>query len=386
MISNACNITATVLMAYTNESSAEPNAENNTNANAIEKVVEKLLWEIFAPTFLCFGVLGNTLTLLVIRRMKLKKRPTLLFILFLAITETVNLLTGLPRQFIWHTFEYDIGSATDINCKLYEFFIYFSFHYSSWILVWITLERLVKTYFPLKYRRLCNNIKVTVLLLLTMFVLILLDGEFFFTNGVNNYTKNGCGSMDPDLSNFDMHVYVYIDFCVYSLVPMLIMSVSNVLLIRILLKVQRNRASMMDSKAFNRSNRFSVRMTKMLLVCTLYFIITTVPNCIYLIVSNKIEPGLKEKNDTVALARLNLFGSITYIMSFSNSCLDFYLYTAMNSRFRAELMLLLKCKLSLRETEIYIRQRHSQTSSRRRPERSMEANSQGTELSSSGTT
>lgn len=308
-----------------------------------------MFWNILAPIFLGLGILGNVLTLMVIRRIGIKKQATLVYLSFLAATDIVVLVTGLPRYWILNVFEYDYITYSNGTCKLYMFTIYLSFQYSSWILVWVTIERLIKTYWPFAYQRYCSNSKAIICMIATLFVLILVNGHFFFTNGVNYFNNHTCSSLNDDFLNFDEYVFVYIDFCAYSIIPFIIISISNIFIIRTLIKSQRNRESMMDTQAYDRSTRVSHKMTKMSLVCTLYFLVSTVPNSIYFIVDSYYMPGYTKKNDTLAVARMNFVKTVTYLLVYSNCLSNFYIYTATNSRFLKELKRLLKCQPSLRE-------------------------------------
>ncbi|XP_045206618.2 C-C chemokine receptor type 1-like [Mercenaria mercenaria] len=325
--------------------------------NETEVVVSEYLWKIIPPILFFVGLTGNTLTIIVIKRLGFRKQPTLTFLLCLAISDIVVLCTGLPRYWILYVFDYDLKTASNANCKLYYFFLYMTMQYSSWILVGVTVERLIKVYFPLKYRSLYNYRKVIIELILTLFVLILVNGHFFFTNGINEYTEGDCSSLNPDLFYFDDNVFTFIDFSVLSVVPFIIMLGCNILLVKVLKQVQRDRVSMMHESVYVRTNRFSVKMTKMLVVCTFYFLIATAPISIYFILDTYLLPEYENNNNCTAISRMDLAWSITYLLQYSNSCINFYLYTAMNDRFYKELKALLRCRRSLRMTRVYTTQR-----------------------------
>lgn len=312
--------------------------------NDPEVVISDYLWKVIPPILFCFGLTGNILTIIVIQRLGFRRQPTLTFLLCLAVNDSVVLVTGLPRHWINAVFDYDLKTASNANCKLYYFFIYLTMQYSSWILVGVTVERLVKTHFPLRYRSIYSSKKVAIALSITLFILILVNGHFFFTNGINDYTEGDCGSLNADLFYFDEHIFVFIDFTLLSLIPFITMLVCNILLIRILRKVQLNRASMMHNSVLKRTNRFSVRMTKMLVVCTFYFLVATAPISIFFILDTYLLPGYVASHDCRAQANMDLAWSITYLLQFSNYCINFYLYTAMNDRFYKELKAVLCCQ------------------------------------------
>ncbi|XP_060588418.1 C-C chemokine receptor type 1-like [Ruditapes philippinarum] len=366
------NDTANVTTTY----SAEVNC-----ASRLEDDVSDYLWKIFPPILFCFGIIGNILTVIVIKRLGFRKQPTLTFLLCLAISDIFVLCIGLPRYWILYVFQFDLRTASNANCKLYYFFIYMTMQLSSWILVGVTVERLIKVYFPMKYRRLFSYKTIIIALFVTLFILILVNGHFFFTNGINDYTEGECGSLNPDIQYFDDNVFTFIDFSILSAVPFFIMCVCNILLIKVLKKTQTRRVSMMHRSVYQRTTRFSVKMTKMLVACTLYFLIATTPISIYFILDTYLLPVYEEEHNCVAISRMDLAWSITYILQYSNSSINFYLYTATNERFYKELKAFLRCRRSLRMMRVYSTQNNG--NSGRRLARMTLSTSQGLDLSQS---
>lgn len=309
-----------------------------------EDPVSNNLWKIVPPILLLVGITGNILAILVLKRLRFRRHPTLTFLMYLAVNDSVVLLTGLPRYWIYYITEYDIRKASNANCKLYYFCIYISMQYSSWILVGVSTERLVKTYFPFRYKRCYTSRKVGIGLLIVLFVLVLVNGHFFFTNGINDYTNGSCGSLTKEFTFYDENIYIYIDFFILCAIPFILMLICNILLVRILRVVEKNRATMMHHSMVSGANKFSVRMTKMLVLCTLYFLIATAPVSVWFILDSYLTPGYKSRNDIESLTRMERVRTITYLIQYTNYCINFYLYTAMNERFSKELKNLLFCK------------------------------------------
>ena len=309
-----------------------------------EVVTSDWFWKVFPPIIFAFGVTGNILTLFVVRRMGVKNQPTLVFITFLAITDCVVLCIGLPNYWISYVFDFSLRGASNVNCKLYLFFIYTSMQYSSWILVGVSVERLIKTYFPFRYRRLFTNKKAVIGLIFTLCLLCLIDGHLLFTNGINEYTEGECGSLNEKQFWFDEKVFVYIDFTFLSALPFLAMLSCNIFIAKTLRKIQVERRTMVRRESRKRANRVSVKMTKMLLVCTSFFLVATAPISVYFILDSYLTPKYEEQNDLRSQARMELAWTISYLLQFTNYSINFYLYTAVNSRFLKELKALMQCQ------------------------------------------
>ncbi|KAH3781690.1 hypothetical protein DPMN_159592 [Dreissena polymorpha] len=336
------NTTLSQVEEFTRSNLTENN--NVTTAPFLEENVSELMWKTLPIPLLCVGLAGNILTIKVLLRMGIRRQPTLMFLLFLSVTDTVVLLTVLPRYWIYYTFKFDLKLVSNAICKLYFFIVYLSFQYSSWILVGISIERAVKTNFPLRYKNVYTRKRVLIGLFLTLLCLCCVNVHFFFTNGINYYNEGKCESLSPEYLHFDEFVFVYIDLCVSSIIPFLIMFVCNILLIRILRIKQRERPNLMHGIFVKRANRSSVKMTKMLVVGTAYFIIATAPLCIYYIVDSYLLPGYEKSKNASAIARMNLIRTVCFLIALSNNCVNFYLYTAINDRFYKEFKAMLRCQ------------------------------------------
>ena len=314
---------------------------NDTKADVVfeEEKVSEILWKIFPVIIFAVGMIGNLSNVAVVRQLGVKRQPTLVFILFLSITDSIVLISGLPRYWILYTFDYDTRVISNGMCKISLFSIYASMQYSSWILVGVCIERCVKTYFPFKYRQIYTFKSVTIGLFIILFCVCIIDMHFFWTNGINTYTEGSCDSLTDHDHYFDEYVFVFIDFGFLSAAPFLIMFVSNILLARVLKRIQTQRESMMHNIIYQRTQRVSVKMTRMLLITSIYFVVTTAPVSIYFIVDTYYRPKFNDEQN----AKLDLAWTIVYLFQFSNYSVNFYLYGACNRRFRQEFRRIICC-------------------------------------------
>ncbi|KAK3611140.1 hypothetical protein CHS0354_014884 [Potamilus streckersoni] len=354
--------------------------KSNSTPDSAEDLEEagKWLWKIFSVVFLIFGLTGNLLTILIFRKIGVSKRPTLFFLFVLAITDSVVLVTGLSRYWILNTFDLDIRALSDVGCKINLFVIYVSMQYSSWILVFVCIERIIKTYFPLQFIRIVTYRRVYASLIILFFVLSGVDLHFFWTNGINNFTNENCDSLTPKDRNFDEFVFVYIDFTFLSAAPFVIMFICNVLLVRTLRRIQKGRASMMHNVMFRRTQRVSVKLTKMLLVSTFYFLVATVPVSVYFIVDSYRRHQYEAEGDAHSIAILDLVGTITYLMQYSNYSVNFYLYSMVNDKFWNKLKIVCLCHKIIKRQFIAIYTTNSPTTTPNSSARTTSTNDEST--------
>ncbi|KAH3781685.1 hypothetical protein DPMN_159587 [Dreissena polymorpha] len=101
---------------------------------------------------------------------------------------------------------------------------------------------------------------------------------------------------------------------------------------------------MMHDLYVHRANRLSMKMTKMLVLCTAYFLLATAPISTYFVVESYLRPGYEESGNYLALAKRDLIWAACYLFGLSNYCVNFYLYTATNDRFYKEFKALIHCQ------------------------------------------
>lgn len=313
-------------------------SENVSGSNADQSYIDSLesasayLWIIISPIFLFVGVFGNILNLFVLRRMHFEKNPTLILLFLLSVTDIAVLLVGLPRYWARDAFQFDLRTVSQFSCKFSLFLIYISMQLSSWILVLVSVIRVIKTVLPLRYPK--TKIRVTRKNTLTVFCIVvialcIINFHFFITNGV--ITEDGeasCTSLTPDFRNFDEYVFVYIDFLMMSVFPAIIIIVCNIFIYLVLKNMKQRRASTTSTDKVT-SDSVS-RVTRMLFVTSSYFVISTAPISLHFIVDSYVRPG----SDDLTQAKLDMSFTVLYLFQFSHFVINFYCYTVTNKRFR----------------------------------------------------
>lgn len=313
-------------------------SENVSGSNADQSYIDSLesasayLWIIISPIFLFVGVFGNILNLIVLRRMHFEKNPTLILLFLLSVTDIAVLLVGLPRYWARDALQFDLRTVSQFSCKFSLFLIYISMQLSSWILVLVSVIRVIKTVLPLRYPK--TKIRVTRKHTLTVFcfvviALCIINFHFFITNGV--ITEDGeasCTSLTPDFRNFDEYVFVYIDFLMMSVFPAIIIIVCNIFIYLVLKNMKQRRASTTSTDKVT-SDSVS-RVTRMLFVTSSYFVISTAPISLHFIVDSYVRPG----SDDLTQAKLDMSFTVLYLFQFSHFVINFYCYTVTNKRFR----------------------------------------------------
>ncbi|CAC5414543.1 unnamed protein product [Mytilus coruscus] len=293
---------------------------------------ESYVWTYLSPFLILIGVFGNCLNLAVLKKMRFWRRTPLLLLAVLAITDITVLLDGLLRYWIEYTFKLDIRTLSDASCKINLFVLYFAMQYSSWILVCLIVDRFIKTNFPFLYMRVTTIKKTSAIALVTFIILAGINMHFFWTNGIKG--KDGsCGNLTPEYEYFGEYVFTYIDLVILSLLPFTIMLILNIFVYRVLKKhLEFRNSSVVESRNSRRKpNRrhFSKKLTRMLLLNSMYFLLTTVPISVYF-----IYDSYNTYEDNLNKAKMGVAKSVLYVFQYSNYSLNFVWYATCNKVFR----------------------------------------------------
>jgi hypothetical protein len=145
-----------------------------------------IILKIYPVLILVFGSLGNLLSFCVLLRANMRRYSTFCYLACLALVDLGVIITFSINFIALYHFNNDIQNEP-FACKLYAFCIYFLPQYSSWILVAVSIDRVISA----KYLRLAktwskprHSVLVTLLLGLALGIL---NSHFFLYE--NNTVK-----------------------------------------------------------------------------------------------------------------------------------------------------------------------------------------------------
>lgn len=305
--------------------------------------VAVMLWKI-VPPFLCvFGTAGNILTIIVLAQRRLRNAPTSLFLASLAVSDILTLNTGLLRQWIKYTFYVDIREdLTELGCKFHWFIVYVVTQFSSWMLICVTVERVISTYMPHRRKQLCKMTVAYFTVCLILCFLVSLNAHYLFGYGTvyqdtGNETKNvKCVTKTVDYDHFIIYVWTWIDMGVFYLVPMLVLLVGNSMIIYKVLDSHRHSRRAVAPNS-NQTQRKISSLTILLLLVSALFIVCITPIVVY----PAGEPYWIDGASDHKLATMFLFETMSNLFMYVNHSVNFILYFLSGSKFRNEVKRLL---------------------------------------------
>ena len=76
------------------------------------------VWQYCPPVLFAFGTFGNVMTVVILRRMRIKRSAMPVYLTALALSDTCLLYTGLLRRWVLHVFLLDFRTVHPAACKV----------------------------------------------------------------------------------------------------------------------------------------------------------------------------------------------------------------------------------------------------------------------------
>ena len=313
-----------------------------------------LIWQIGAIVLILCGAIGNSMSLLVLTRVSLIKLPITPYLITLSIMNTIALCFGLGRYWILYVFNVDIRDVHTSICKLHPWLLYWSLSLSAWMLVGMTIERVVSVYWPCKVRSIFTRRTSyafigTVAICLALTYCHFLFGLEMEKNTDGNITTPACKDIHGNYAIFLYNTFPWIDFCLFSLIPVIVQLSGNGMIICKLISSVSGLKKLTVEDTKHRKTQVS-SMTAILLTLNFVFLICTTPISIFLIWSGKQSTAGNPPDTETS----RLLWVIFNILMYSNNSATFLSLCLSGRTFREQLrsMCVGKTKYSFEMTVI----------------------------------
>ncbi|XP_045197542.2 apelin receptor B-like [Mercenaria mercenaria] len=300
-----------------------------------------MLWKIIPPFLIVFGTTGNAITIYALLQKRLRNSPTPLFLATLALSDILALTTGLLRQWIKYTFDVDIREDFTVSgCKFHWFIVYVVTQFSSWMLICVTVERVISTFLPHKRHVFCQMKFAYISVCAVLCFLMTLNAHYLFGYGdVSRHVGNGtkeqrCVPTTEQYDHFIIYSWTWIDWCVFYLIPLLVLLTGNSLIVYKVFKSHRRCHGTVTSNT-NPSTAVQKSissLTLLLMLVSVLFIICVTPIVVYPIG----DPYWREGTSEHKLAKLFLIETIANLLMYLNHSVNFLVYFLSGSKFRSE--------------------------------------------------
>ena len=189
---------------------------------------------LFPLLVLLFGLIGNILGLIILLNKDLTNIGPRDTYRYLLISDSIYLLQIIVSN-LEYSYDLNLSTLSNLSCKIWNYFNYSLAPISSWLIVYISLDRCISIQKP-KWRFTLRNRKNQFILFLIVFVICLfyyLPVGFYYEKmtEINSNNKNEslliCGFIN---SNSDL-ILSYMDGIFRAVIPFFLMLLFNLILI-----------------------------------------------------------------------------------------------------------------------------------------------------------
>ena len=214
------------------------------------------------------------------------------------------------------------------DCKLYKFLFFFCEHYSSALLVIMSVEKFFALYFPLKTRSVCTVGTARWVSLATAMIFVIFNAQAFFIYDAKTFSDGYHLCLYIRVPSRYKLIFFRLNLALYSFGPFVLMIIFNSAIVFKFLRTKfqnKYTDSQSTSQALVKS---ATKGTAMLLTVSFMFIILTAPISISLAISAKVHP---------------IVHTVTSLLGYLNHGINGVLYCIVGSRFRNELKKVFCC-------------------------------------------
>ena len=293
------------------------------NAFEISKIIIDFLLRYVSPFLLVFGSLGNILSFVVFSRPSICNSAPAFYFRVLAVADTLALNVGLWPKWLKDAFGIRLYSYTDVTCRIETYLKYVLPDFAVWILVIMTIERLVAVCRPHLVRRIFTRAVIRGSLLTMILAVCIINVPSIYINTHNN---TSCQPY-PENEQLAYKIWPWIDLSMYFLLPAAIIITCNSVIIYTI--VQRQRTMSRRTSTDSDAGYTMAAMTIILLTVTVVFVLLTAPFVLYS--CSVIHFYAESRIDWC------LFFYMASLLRYVNNSVNFLLYCMSGRAFRAEL-------------------------------------------------
>lgn len=300
------------------------------------------LWRTIPIFLILFGTVGNAMNVIILSRKRLQRNPTTVYLLFLAVADLCTLWTTVFPGVLIYGFGQNLSSKSHFTCKSTEYVGYTSGGYSIWLVVLLTIERMMLIRFPVFSRsKLTRRFSfITALTCLAVIVILFvhmpLGREIQVTETDNgNSTVRHIRCFPTKFQTFYKQIWPFFILMFFYLAPITLLVIANcVTIASICLQRKRFcRVNPVGPTHQSNTDKKTKSTSKMILLISAFFIFTTLPY----ILKRVFEPKIPITDDKEKHARRILSESIFRFVMYCNYTCNFILYCTTGTIFREEL-------------------------------------------------
>ena len=239
-----------------------------------------------------------------------------------------------------------------LDCNLVIALIYIPKEVSSWLIVAVSVERLLIIYYPLKAKMFCCTTwaRLAVASILTAVCVINwnLFGGYKMERDRSNLQTEVCPGRTPFIDHYNRHTYGWVNSTFYSYMPSILILVLNTAIIAKAISAAKKvnvQAGDMDEIAITESRTLaknSRKLTVMGLTLSGAFIVLTVPQAVQNLHIRAVV--YRQRTDPVAYYTEWMVGQVLSSLYHLNHAINLALYCVTSASFRNDLYDMVRCR------------------------------------------
>ncbi|XP_076447137.1 G-protein coupled receptor daf-37-like [Babylonia areolata] len=303
-----------------------------------------IIWDVWAPCLLLLGTFGNITTIIVMRRIKDRNSSQRVFLMALAVSDFCLLYTGVFQGWFLMSFHVDLRALHVVVCKTYSWLLYSTNTLCAWLVTSVTVQRTMAVLWPHRMRAVCTVRRTWMVIAALAISALTLQVHFLF--GMRMTEDNRCDDEAGVYEYFLREIATWMDLAVSSFLPCVCLLVCDVILSLTLFKSTSDTSAVAhaisNASTAQHSNdsrrKTASRTTVLVLTLSCAFLVLTMPVCLFLILIHVVSIETHK-----ARARAELALTVTCLLWYTNSAINFLLYCLTGTKFRKEFLSLVHC-------------------------------------------
>ncbi|KAH3747053.1 hypothetical protein DPMN_181474 [Dreissena polymorpha] len=301
--------------------------------------IDYWLWATVPGILLLVGMVGNTLNIIILSRKRIRKFSTSVYLMFLAVSDLLFMLSSCLPETVNETTGKRLENTSYFMCKTNHWIVHTSAGFSVWLLVLLTIERVLLTKWPYVAKARLSSRNALKASLVMAVMCALFPAHYFFgfelRLDINNFnqTRYNCQPLPGEYYLFDQYPWKVMVLVVLNIIPMCIITAGNLTILATIVKQKRQLHRVAPNTAIGASvaQRRQKSSTRMLFILSSFFMVTTMPFTLFR-VYKEVYPAIGARE----YARQRLTETITALLLYCNFTFNFFMYFVSGTLFKQE--------------------------------------------------
>ena len=264
-----------------------------------------------------FGMIGHSLIIFILTKRNFREVSLFRYLILSTISDIISIIL------MWQSYYDSIIRNNFVICKIYRFFAYIPYQFSTWMICVSSVDRFLSVKYPYRFK-IRSELRFQIFIVSIVLIgLISVNLPYGFYNSINNNKNMSLCSYDDESVKIGFYLDI-LNGLTTVVVPFIIMVISTILIAHQLIK-QKKRVDK-NRKEFDREMKFA----KVALSMDLWFVVCTLPFFLVAVVADVTA-------DTSYRLYLDGFAFLTNCFV----SLDFFVFLAANKLFRQEFICIL---------------------------------------------